>query len=104
MASPTERSFTKRAPLIPPLVSPSRRHPIGGIENEVFSPLQSKVSRGWSFGASGVGGLELEPHAGPPRNATTAMPNTKPGVRQRARIRLFIGIGRQGPEAQSFRP
>jgi hypothetical protein len=45
LARPSVPSRSGR-PLIPPLVSPSRRHPAGGIENEIFSPVQSNVSRG----------------------------------------------------------
>src|SRR6187399_2840001 len=99
MPSPTERSFTKRAPLIPPLVSPSRRHPTGGIENEIFSPLQSNVSRGWSLAGPGGAELELlELHAGPPMRMSST--NERPVARLPARIRSCIGIGRQRPEAR----
>src|SRR5688500_18556613 len=95
MPSPTDRSFTKRAPLIPPLVSPSRRHPIGGIKNEIFSPLQSKVSRGWSTGGPGGAGFDL--HAGPALRISTT--HARPVARQPARISAFIGIGRRRREA-----
>src|SRR5262245_43160585 len=46
-------------PFTPPLVSPSRRHPGGGIENEIFSPVQSNVSRGNSCGGAGGAGVDL---------------------------------------------
>src|SRR5262245_48263956 len=59
MPSPTDCSFTKRIPFTPPLVSPSRRHPAGGIENEIFSPVQSNVSRVNSCGGAGCAGVDL---------------------------------------------
>src|SRR5262245_56164153 len=59
MPSPTDCSFTKRMPFTPPLESPSRRHPAGGIENEIFSPVQSNVSRGNSCGGAGGAGVDL---------------------------------------------
>src|SRR5262245_20454348 len=46
-------------PFTPPLESPSRRHPAGGIENEIFSPVQSNVSRGNSCGGAGGAGVDL---------------------------------------------
>jgi hypothetical protein len=55
--------------LTPPLVSRSWRHPFGGIENEIASPLQSNISRGRSRGevdddwSGSPPGVEL--HAGP---------------------------------------
>src|SRR5215467_8079730 len=52
-------------PFTPPLESPSRRHPAGGIENEIFSPAQSNVSRGNSCGGAGRAGVDL--HAGAAR-------------------------------------
>src|SRR5215813_6442437 len=57
--SPTDCSLTKRMPFTPPLESPSRRHPAGGIDNEIFSPVQSNVSRGNSCGWAGGAGVDL---------------------------------------------
>src|SRR6187549_3080634 len=91
MPSPTERSFTKRTPLMPPLGSPSRRHPIGGMAKEIFSPLQSNVSCGRSTGGAGAAeGAGLELHAGLPISTTAT--NARPMASEAARIGSLIGI------------